>query len=327
MENIIDNCLDKKDYKKAISLCCGNTEDGLQPENKTCQFPNLGLILSSLYNLPYKTNIIKIKLLCNWTDSKTLVNIWKKMNNNKNILLVDSEPCDYYVVINDTSENYIPDKTFLFHMEPNMPETTKKYLKVFSHNRDYNNLEWHLSKTYKELSTQPIIKDEFFSDILSTVLSSKYKDPGHQIRIDFIKFIDRKMTVHVYGDNKYNYNNYRGSLPYHNKDNSILPYKYIFNAENNQIHNYFTEKIIDGILGESLVFYWGCPNIEKYIDPRAFIKLKLINFEEDFETIQKAIREDWWSQRLPYIKAEKYKILNDLQFYPRLQKTIRELKN
>jgi hypothetical protein len=313
----IDSLLYYKDYEKAINLCS--------------KFPYLGLIISSINNLSYdfKNNkdIIRIKLLCNWTDSTSLVNLWKKMDDNRNILLVDSEPCDYYVVINDTQEHYLPEKTFLFHMEPNMKEPEKKYLKVFSHDRDYNNIEWHLSKTYYELSTQPILKDDSISDVISTVLSSKYRDPGQQLRIDFIKFIDRKMTVHVYGDNKFHYNNFRGSLPYHCKDNAILPYKYIFNAENHEIHNYFTEKIIDGILGESLVFYWGCPNIEKYIDSRAFVKLDLVNFQEDFEKIQKAIKEDWWSQRLPYIKAEKHRILNQLQFYPRLQKIINDIRN
>ncbi len=314
--NDIDKSLSEKDYEKAIHSC-----------NKS--YPYLGLILCNLYNLPFhfnKKDNIRVKLLCNWTDSKTLVALWDKMNDNREIVIVDTEPCDYYVVINHTDEYYIPEKTFLFQMEPNMPENTNKFLKIFSHDREYNNVEWHISKTYEQLSTQPIVKDDSFSDILSTVLSSKYRDPGQQLRIDFVKFIDRKMTVHVYGDNKWNYNNYRGSLPYHCKDNGILPYKYIFNAENHEIHNYFTEKIIDGILGECLVFYWGCPNIEKYIDSRAFVKLDLVNFREDFETIQRAIKEDWWSQRLPYIRAEKYKILNQMQFFPRLQKTINDIR-
>ena len=86
------------------------------------------------------------------------------------------------------------------------------------------------------------------------------------------------------------------------------------------IKNYYTEKLIDGILGECLVFYSGCPNIRDFIDERAYVYLELSNFEKDYGIIQKAIQEDWYSKRLPYIREAKYKILNELQFFPRLEK-------
>ena len=73
------------------------------------------------------------------------------------------------------------------------------------------------------------------------------------------------------------WNNYKGSLPYHQKDQSILPYKYSFNVENFEIKNYYTEKLIDGILGETLVFYHGCPNIKDLIDERAYVSKLLLN--------------------------------------------------
>jgi hypothetical protein len=83
-----------------------------------------------------------------------------------------------------------------------------------------------------------------------------------------------------------------------------------------------TEKLIDGILGECLVFYSGCFNAREYIDERAFVYLELSNFEEDYNTVKQAIAEDWHSQRLPYIREAKKKILNYLQFFPRLERII-----
>ena len=106
------------------------------------------------------------------------------------------------------------------------------------------------------------------------------------------------------------------------KDDSLLPYKYSFNCENHSIKNYCTEKLIDGILSETLTFYSGCYNVKDYIDEKAFVYLELSNFEKDYQTIKTAIEEDWWSQRLPFIKEAKKKILNDLQFFPRLHKII-----
>ena len=46
------------------------------------------------------------------------------------------------------------------------------------------------------------------------------------------------------------------------------------------------------------------------------------DFEKDYETIKKAIKDDWWSIKLPYIKKAKKRILNELQFFPRIEKII-----
>jgi hypothetical protein len=106
----------------------------------------------------------------------------------------------------------------------------------------------------------------------------------------------------------------------------MFPYKYVFNAENHEIRNYYTEKLIDGILAECLVFYWGCPNISDYIDSRAYVKLNLENFDKDLEIIKTALRENWWEQRIDIIREEKRKILNHLQFFPRLERIINKIE-
>jgi hypothetical protein len=199
------------------------------------------------------------------------------------------------------------------------------FLKLCKHNMgEYNNLEWHLSLSYNQLLNDSIVKDE--NTKISTIISEKYCDPGHIRRIDFVHFLNRKnFPIDIYGTcEKWNFQNYKGTLPSHCKENGLLSYKYTFNAENTQVRYYFTEKIIDAILCECLIFYWGCPNIEEFIDPRAFVRLDLSNFSHDLQIIQKAIDEDWYTQRLPYIKAEKKKILNQLQFFPRIENIINQ---
>lgn len=286
---------------------------------------------------------VKIKLLCNWMTSEGLARLWNKMSQGSftwgNIKLVwDCEP-DYYVIINcpPLDEFTIPTKQCIYmQMEPNMAEhpemwgnwsdpDEKLFIKTCKHKDEYNNVEWHLSKTYTELKTQLIQKNPEYDGVISTVLSAKYHDPGHIKRIDFTKFLEQKgMPVHVYGDNKFEYKDYKGSLPYHSKDNGIFPYKYHFMVENHSIKNYFTEKIVDAILGESLCFYSGCFNLKEYIDERSFVYLELSNFEEDYKVVERAIKEDWWSQRIPYIREAKAKILDELQFFPRLERILTE---
>lgn len=299
-------------------------------------YPLLTSFLKSLNKVIEENDkTIRVKIFTNWCSSEEITSLWNKMRPETTTLtLVTEEPVDYYVIINSPPENavYNKKKTIIFQMEPFMDRHNKwgewsnpdkkEFYKVLRHvDGEYNNNEWHLSKTYLQLSNEPIVKTE---NILSTVLSSKYTDIGHTKRIDFVKFLEKKgMPIHVFGDNKWKYKDYKGSLPYHCKDNAILPYKYTFNAENNDIPNYYTEKLIDGILGECLTFYWGCPNVRKYIDNRAYVQLELSNFEKDYETIMRAIGEDLYTQRLPFIKEAKKKILNELQFFPRLESIIK----
>jgi hypothetical protein len=290
--------------------------------------------------LPKDSKII-IKLMGNWTSSENLCKTWDKMSKgdftwNNITLSWDNPNPDYYVIINSPPKGEIinPKRTIVFRMEPFMEKNKeqwgfwsspdpKHFLKICYHSKDYNNIEWHLGKTYEELKSLDITKKD--KDVVSTVLSTKYSDPGHIKRIDFVKFMETKdFEIHTFGaDNKYK--NYKGTLPYHCKDDAMFPYKYSFNCENNNIENYFTEKLIDGILAGCLVFYSGHPSVKNYIDERAFVYLELEDFEKDFETIQLAIKEDWWSERLPYIKSMRDKILDELQFFPRLEKIITSL--
>jgi len=288
------------------------------------------------------SNKTRVMLLCNWCDSKTLCDTWNKMSHGNytwnNIQIVWEEPADWHVVINCPPITVFPDtrKTILFQMEPHMAQNAQmwgdwakppadSFKFCGTHAKEYNNNEWHLSKTHSELSVENVVKDEDVARILSTVLSDKYNDPGHVKRIDFVQFLQRKgMDVHVFGGNKYDWKNYKGSPPHHKKDDAMFPYKYVFNAENHEIRNYYSEKLIDGILAECLVFYWGCPNIRDFFDERALVKLELVNFDADFETIKTAIAENWWEKRLPFIRQAKAKILNELQFFPRLEKILSE---
>lgn len=285
---------------------------------------------------------LRVLLLCNWCSSKELCDIWNKMSKGNyswnNIKIVWEEPCEYYCVINQPPLNFKIDteKTIFFKMEPHMNKNShlwnKDWMNIPSndfkffgdHDVHFNNNEWHLSKTYTELKNEEIVKEEHLSTILTTILSDKYNDPGHIKRVDFIKFLETKndIRVDVFGGNRFMWNNYKGSLPYHQKDQSILPYKYSFNVENFEIKNYYTEKLIDGILGETLVFYHGCLNIKDLIDERAYVWLELSNFEKDYEIIKKAIKEDLWSQRINFIRKAKQKILDELQFFPRIEKII-----
>ncbi len=248
-----------------------------------------------------------------------------------NVQLVAEDPYDYLVVINKphASEAFQPERTIVFHMEPHMEKEGTMWgdwcdpvgklgcLRAFRYSSDLNNLQWHLNRTYTELMNETITKTE---DKVSAILSAKYHDYGQVLRWDFAKYLCDKgdVPLELWGTNRFNLPNHRGNLPPLDKTMGLYPYKYHLAGENNAINNYISEKLVDGILSECLVFYWGAPNARDLIDPRAYVQLELSNFERDYDTIKRAIREDWWSQRIQYIRAAKQRILNELAFMPRV---------
>lgn len=268
---------------------------------------------------------IKLLLVCNWTSTKNLIMTWKKMlRKDSPFELVDrDEEYDYCIVANSPPPDIKIDrsKTILMHMEPNMtpPYDADKYFAIITYDRAWNVGEWHFSWNYDMiLNESPSHKE----DKISTVLSAKYNDPGQMKRIDFVKYIENDIEIDVYGDNKWQYKNYKGSLPYHHKDMALIHYKYTFNAENHNINNYVTEKLYDAILSETLCFYNGAPNVREMVNPMCYVELDLVDFEDNKKTIQDAIKNDLWSERIPYIKAEKKRILEEISIFGRLEKLI-----
>lgn len=293
-----------------------------------------------------KKNIFRIKMICNWCTSKQLCHEWNTLSkgnfrwNNIEITWEDHN-IDFYVIINKPfkDEKYIPERTIVFQMEPwcnddnqkwgvktwgewAVPDESK-FLHVRTHKKYYNNCFWQLNLSYNDLKTMRFDKTKLFS----TICSSKYFDPGHIKRIDFLKYIEEKnddvVKIDIYNhDNLHNFKSYKGPHPKNNKQYGIAPYKYYFMPENNEEHNFLTEKIWEPLLTETLCFYWGCPNISDYIDPRAYILLDLNDKEKSFNIIKNAILNNEWEKRLDVIRREKQKVLDYYSFFPTLERIL-----
>ena len=303
----------------------------------------------------------RVKMLCNWCFSNDLCiefsnmfmdGEYEKWNDIELVSHNNKTEIDYYVIINmphmipssssiyETTEYYDPKKTIIFQMEPWVYDTTKKwgvktwgewavpdpkkFMKVFRHVENLNNVQW-------QVSPPEYIPGEDKKNKVISIVSDKLHDEGHKKRVDFLKRLDSAELYKLYnGDNihdVYGRENYHGLQSYVGKtDNKkeLVKYKYCFSCENNWEKNYATEKIWEPILFECLCFYWGCPNLEDHIDSRAFVRLPLDNFDESVSIIRRAIEEDWWSQRIDIIKKEKHKIMNELGFFPRLHKIIQD---
>lgn len=291
---------------------------------------------------PKNKQFKRVKMICSWCSSEQFCKEWSNMcetkNTWKNIEISHTdEDVDYYVIINKPYENehYEPSKTLVFQMEPwvynnnnnwgvkcwgdwAVPDETK-FLYVGTHKKALNNVQWQINIP-KQIHTQRQNK-------VIAVLSGKLWDVGHSNRVNFVRYMEKKNQnkIHIYGHKNYHcFKNYKGQLTSDKKENHYINYKYCFAVENNMEYNYATEKIWESILCECLTFYWGCPNLEEHIDSRAFVRLNFDNYSESMKTINKAIDEDWWSQRIDIIKTEKEKIINQIGFFPNLQRFLNE---
>jgi GR25 family glycosyltransferase involved in LPS biosynthesis/tetratricopeptide (TPR) repeat protein len=297
--------------------------------------------------------IIRIKMLCNWCSSEDLCKEWLKMCKGANTykwndleITWSDEDIDYYVIINKPrpGDKYIAEKSIIYHMEPwcagkdqNWGIKTwgqqwanpdpKLFLQVRTHDRFANTVFWQLNLTYDQLQTMDMEaqKRPDLDKVVSSICSSKYYDPGHKKRIDFLKYLEEKeFPLHIYNeDNQQEFKSYQGKArPSVDKEKGLVPYKYYFMCENNAERNFVTEKLWEPILCESLCFYWGCPNVADIVDPRAYVQLDMNDFESAYNTINAAIQMNLWEERLPYIKAAKQKILEN-SFFPILEKVLK----
>lgn len=268
-----------------------------------------------LKNFGFFEKIIKVKLLCGYNQN--LVNDFNKLCKVdsiwNNVQITCDNNADYYCIINYPKEGdyYDAKKTILIKMEESFGPKTfypKEWIKPEHHQFMYffdnrYGIKWHLNKTWKQFMTENIIKTK--------ILSNDYI-LGDQSKNNFIKFVESKIKLDTFEKS--------------NKDENILPYKYTIACENYSVNGHFTEKIIDAILGECLCFYWGCPNLEDYIDKNTFIRIDPSNHEESWETILNAINNSEWEKRIGMIKKEKFKILNNLQLMPTIEKIILDSK-
>jgi GR25 family glycosyltransferase involved in LPS biosynthesis/GT2 family glycosyltransferase/tetratricopeptide (TPR) repeat protein len=291
-------------------------------------------------------NTVRVKLIGDWCTSEQLCREWNHMSQghfrwNDIEVTWDDRDVDFYVIINRPArgELYDPARTIVFQMEPwcglehqtwgvktwgewAVPDRAK-FLQVRTHATHLNNAFWQLRSTYDELKTMPIVKTR----LLSTICSSKYFDPGHIARVDFLRYLEAKhddvVQIDIFGyENSLGFGSYRGPLPPGEKEAGLLPYKYCFLAENNQERNFVTEKLWEPLLTETLCFYSGCPNVSEHIDPRAYIELDLSDFEQSFQIIKQAIMANEWERRLDVIRQEKHRVLDHHQFFPTLERVL-----
>lgn len=154
----------------------------------------------------------------------------------------------------------------------------------------------YLLETEVQSESRQSGKIEKSFDILSTSMTDMYQTEGEILCVDFVKYLEEKgLPIHVYGNNKFQWVNYKG--PTSTPVSYMSAYKYVLIVEDN------FQKLVDGLRSECLVFYNGQSSIK--VDEKAYIQLDLCNFKKAYKVIEEAINSNEWEKRLPYIQDAK----------------------
>jgi hypothetical protein len=296
---------------------------------------------------------IKILHACSFTTSIQFYNNYIKRlyeeYETKLIPTLDINEADYIVVCNGLdqksglSTNKIPiRKVILYQYEP--PSTCDTF-------DDWGNIEWlekagvkvfdirnnrsivHPYFDVKAQAWRDCVLNDYKRDRLCFITSLWNKTQGHRLRNELVDYLHKDdFKYHLFGGMEYTmidktidmFKQYVG--PVDNKYNVLSRYKYSIAIENTNENNWFSEKIWDNIISECLTFYWGCPNLEKFL-PDCFIRLPLPDYRQCTFIMEKAIDNKEWEKRLPAIKRAKKKVLNELSLIPTMEKLINEIRN
>ena len=132
--------------------------------------------------------------------------------------------------------------------------------------------------------------------MLSLIASSKKHLEGHKLRHTVTDWIRAEgIEADILG---------RGYAPIEHKADGLAPYRYSVIIENVREPGYFSEKLIDSLLCETVPIYWGAQDIAATFDRRGMLICQ--SFDEIKEAIRSISEKDYTS-RLEFIAKNKEK--------------------
>jgi hypothetical protein len=132
------------------------------------------------------------------------------------------------------------------------------------------------------------------SKLASLIASAKRSQPGHLIRHEIADWAKAEgIELDTLG---------RGYKPFAAKADGLAPYRFSVVIENAVEPSYFTEKLIDCLLCETVPIYWGCPDIARFLDPEGMI---ICQTADDIRRAVRSLSEELYEQKRPALLAMK----------------------
>lgn len=270
--------------------------------------------------------IVKLSFNFDWPLFRQTKSFSQTWGNYQFIIDDTLEECDFWIVYCDYNLKQetvkCAQKNIIFipgECYNTSPDFTKKFLNqfgliltvqrelehkniIYTHNAN----PWFVGKTYDELLEETTLEK---TKLISVITSDKVFTEGHKKRLNFVK----KLKVH-FGDKLDLYG--RGLNDFDDKWDVLADYKYTIVIENDFCDDWVTEKFFDCMLSQTLPFYYGCPNLEDYVDANGFKRIDIDDFAGAVKIIERAIENKAYLKAKNVLEKEKLKTLNQIQFFP-----------
>ncbi len=133
------------------------------------------------------------------------------------------------------------------------------------------------------------------------------KHTMHATRFAFMQRVQELMPeLEVFG---------RGYRPMADKAEALDPFRYHICLENHLAAHHWTEKLSDAFLGHCLPFYAGAPDAADYFPEGSFVRIDMKDPDGAVALLRRAIAEDWYSQRLPFIEEARRRVVQDYHLF------------
>lgn len=151
------------------------------------------------------------------------------------------------------------------------------------------------------------------SRMCSLIASSKRDSSGHKLRHKVADWVtDSGQNVEIMGG---------GYAPFEKKSDGLAPYRYSIVIENVRETNYFSEKLIDAILCNTVPIYWGCPNLDDFMVTDGIIRC---DSEDDIRKAVLGMSDESFRESLPALCSLQNQVQKYCDIERRAAETIRD---
>jgi hypothetical protein len=194
--------------------------------------------------------------------------------------------------------------TFLYSGESDLRECKlfkNEYDCILCMERNHKNIvnvPLHIAYIYtnkfKEKLETTKNRDDFpTNDVLAIISNPNGKD-----RNTFLEKLEKKLKVTYAGRYKTNINRISSQYNTEEFSNVVSQFKFIISMENARYDTGITEKIVHGMMAQTIPIYWGSERVNQYFNSERFLNLTQANEEMIDELINKIIdikntKEKW----------------------------------
>lgn len=136
--------------------------------------------------------------------------------------------------------------------------------------------------------------------LVSFVGSINHPDAGaYRFRQEVVEYLLPRQDVSCFG---------KGIKEIPGKIEAIAPFRFSIAMENAASDYYFTEKLVDCLLLETVPIYFGCPSITDLFDERGLIQFNNI---DELDDILNRLDDELYMSMKPFVLANKQKVIEN----------------